>query len=308
MASIGHIGPEEHLPYALGLTDHDELSPHAVQTHREVDRGQDVLPLHSHPFWELGYVRIGMEWDYVIGQGEYRLHAGDILFIPPGIIHGPAQRRTEQGNCIRDVIWLSPRFLEKLALLEPNVWLYEQQDAHLFRTAGTRWESLGELFEQGITERQKRQFGWEAMVVGNTMVLLSQLCRGLLEESVLVLREEQSDLLFRVTGYLEEHLAEKLTLESVAGAFDVSKSTITQMFRKKLDTSFYAWLTRRRLASAKALIARGTPLEQVGKCVGFKEHSAFYRAFRQEFGISPREYRMAVRSGEERVPAQKETL
>lgn len=292
------ITREEHLPYVLGLRDQDELSPHEVQTHRETDREQAFLPLHSHGFWELSYVRSGTDWEYVIGAEQYRIRQGDILLIRPGTIHGPVSRRNEPGSCTRDVIWISPEFLNRLARMAPNTWLYENRDAHVFSTAGTQWAELGALFEKGILERQRRQFGWEAAVMGNTMVLLSQLFRGMLDESVLVLKEEKADLLFRVTGYLEEHLAEKLTLESVAAAFDVSKSTITQMFRKKLDTSFYAWLTRRRLICAKNLIARGVPLEQVGKNVGFKEHSAFYRAFRQEYGISPREYRQSVRAEE----------
>lgn len=298
MAVVDKHSPQGHLPYALGLRDQEELSPHAVQTHREIDHEQAFIPLHSHPFWELGYVRGGEDWEYVIGTEQYRVRPGDILLIPPETIHGPVSRRREPGCCIRDVIWISPEFLNRLSRMEPNTWLYENRDAHVFSTVGTPWEALGELFEKGVGERQRRQFGWEAVVVGNTMVLLSQLFRGMLDESVLVLKEERSDLLFRITGYLEEHLGEKLTLESVAAAFDVSKSTITQLFRKKLDTSFYAWLTKRRLISARNLIARGVPLEQAGKNVGFKEHSAFYRAFRQEYGISPREYRQSLRAEE----------
>ena len=32
-------------------------------------------------------------------------------------------------------------------------------------------------------------------------------------------------------------------------------------------------------------------LEQVGEQVGFSDYSSFYRAFKQEYGISPRQYR-----------------
>ena len=43
--------------------------------------------------------------------------------------------------------------------------------------------------------------------------------------------------------------------------------------------------------AAKALIESGIPMENVGHLVGFTDYSAFYRAFRQEYGISPRQYR-----------------
>lgn len=291
-------GPAEHYPYALGMIHNDELTPQYVQTHREIDFDSGTLPLHSHGFFELAYVRKCREMEYVIGGDQFRLQEGDVLFIPPGVLHGPVLQPENQAGCVRDVIWISQHFLNRLDQMHPNSRFYATGDSRLFRTAGTRWAYMGELFQNGITEREKRLFGWESVVVGNTMQLLSQLCRALLDQSVLILREEKSELLFRVMDFMENHLAEKLTLESVAQQFDVSKSTIIQMFRKKLDISFYAYLTKRRLTLAKALIARGTPLEQVGKQVGFKEHSAFYRAFKQEFGISPREYRNSRRTEE----------
>lgn len=280
-----------HMPYAMGFLHSQELEPDMVRTHRELDRTPYPLPLHSHPFLELAYVRSGQETEYMIGSDVYRIRPGDILLIRPDVLHGPVLPEDCREESVREVVWISRHFISRMSQLRPNAWFYVTRDYHVFRTAGTRWADLGELFERGITERSERRFGWEAVVAGNTMILLSRLGRALLDASVLVLKEDRPELLLRVLDYLENHLSDKLTLESVAATFDVSKSTLTQLFRKKLDVSFYAYLTKRRLSVAKALIVRGMPLEQVGKQVGFKEHSAFYRAFKQEFGISPREYK-----------------
>ena len=84
---------------------------------------------------------------------------------------------------------------------------------------------------------------------------------------------------------------EKITLEDTAKHFYVSVSTITQLFRQKMGTSFYHCVTQQRLISAKALIGEGKALEDVSRAVGFADYSTFYRAFKQEFGISPRQYR-----------------
>lgn len=46
-----------------------------------------------------------------------------------------------------------------------------------------------------------------------------------------------------------------------------------------------------RLIAAKALIQEGALLETVGQDVGFADYSTFYRAFKKEYGISPRQYR-----------------
>lgn len=50
---------------------------------------------------------------------------------------------------------------------------------------------------------------------------------------------EVPDLFDRLNLFIEEHLAQDVTLERAAREFFVSKSTIDQLFRKKLGISFY---------------------------------------------------------------------
>lgn len=116
------------------------------------------------------------------------------------------------------------------------------------------------------------------------------------ESAVLLVARPQEgrgsqDLMSRICAYVEEHLTEKLTLRDVAKIFQVSVSTVTQLFQRKSDMTFHQYLTRQRMQLAKQLIQDRVPLEEVGKLVGYVDHSTFYRAFRQTFGISPREYR-----------------
>lgn len=46
-----------------------------------------VLPVHSHPHEQCGYVISG-EVEFTIGGETRLLHAGDVYFIPGGIEHG----------------------------------------------------------------------------------------------------------------------------------------------------------------------------------------------------------------------------
>ena len=105
------------------------------------------------------------------------------------------------------------------------------------------------------------------------------------------MKAEKPELLDRVLHYIEEHLAQKISLSDVAHHFFVSESTITQLFRRKLNVSFYHCVTQRRLIAAKALIDRNVRMEDVSQRVGFADYSAFYRAFKKEYGISPVQYR-----------------
>ena len=78
----------------------------------------------------------------------------------------------------------------------------------------------------------------------------------------------------------------------------MSQSTISQTFKNKLGVSFYRCVTQRRLIAAKSLIIEGAPMESVSQKVGFSDYSSFYRAFKQEFGISPRQFRKKQESAE----------
>lgn len=281
----------EHYLYKLGLFHNDELAPNYVQTHREIDYAPAEMPLHSHKFFELSYVRKCQDMDYVIGAKQYCLKEGDILLIPPNTLHGAVLTGIKQKMFIRDVLWISPHFLNRMALMTPGKRLHSTQGSIVFRTTESRWGFLGELFHNGILERERQMYGWESMVVSNTMQLLAQLTRALLDSSILILKDEKPDPVALITDYIENNLPDKITLEKTAELFRISKSSISQIFRKELGTSFYAYVTRRRLLMAKSLIAQGVRMEQVGKQVGFTEYSAFYRAFRKEFGITPKEYK-----------------
>ena len=105
-------------------------------------------------------------------------------------------------------------------------------------------------------EAENRAPGWQAAVYGNTITLLTLMGRSIQERTASVLQAEKPDLLNEVLAYVENHLSEKITLEETARHFYVSVSTITQLFRKKMGTSFYHCVTQQRLISAKALEGR----------------------------------------------------
>ena len=103
--------------------------------------------------------------------------------------------------------------------------------------------------------------------------------------------QRKNAMMAKITAYVDAHLGERITLKIVAAHCGVSVSTVTQMFQKQSDSTFHDFVTNRRMVMADKLIKEDIPLEQVGKQVGYQDHSTFYRAFRQHYGISPREYR-----------------
>lgn len=266
-----------------------EMSEPQVETHRDVTYSNAQLNLHSHVFYELLFCCNDCGAEYLVGADRYRLRRGDIVFVPPGISHRPLLPETLTEPYERYVLWLSQEFVDDfITRFAPN----GKQSAFgtLLRTRGTKWELLGELFRRGVWEAENRAPGWQAAVYGNTITLLTLMGRSIQEHTASVLKAEKPDLLNSVLGYIENHLGDRITLEDTAKHFYVSVSTITQLFRQKMGTSFYHCVTQRRLIAAKALISNGMILEEVSREVGFTDYSSFYRAFKKEYGITPRQY------------------
>ena len=251
-----------------------------------------AISLHSHDFYEVLYCRNAADVEYLVGADRYRLKKGDIIFIAPGVPHCPILPERMPEPYRRDALRMSREFVSTVVSLDDSLALESILGSFLLRTGGTRWEFLGDLFHQNATEAEEKNPGWELALMANTTKLMLYLYRAFNEQSTGPLKAEKPELLDQVLEYIEQHLHEKITLSEVAHHFYVSQSTITQTFRNKLGLSFYRCVTQGRLIAAKRLIESDQSLESIAEAVGFTDYSAFYRSFKQEFGISPRQYRI----------------
>jgi AraC-like DNA-binding protein/mannose-6-phosphate isomerase-like protein (cupin superfamily) len=268
-----------------------EMTSRFVDTHQDITYSNSIMHLHSHTFYEILAVRSSGGAEYLVDAQRYKLQPGDIVIVPPGISHRPLLPDTMTEPYKRDVIWMSTEYLNGLLQLFPNNPGPQTISTRLIRTAGTPWAYLTDLIHRGVREAEQKRFGWELALAANTAQLLVHLCRAASDNSAKSLKAESKELMDNILEYVERHYAEKLTLSDIADKFYVSESTITLTFRKKMGVSFYHWVTQRRLIAAKNLIEGGQLLEEVAQAVGFSDYSSFFRAFKREFGISPKQYR-----------------
>lgn len=268
-----------------------EMSSPYVDTHRDSSLSNANMQLHSHTFYELIYCCNDCNAEYLVGSERYRLRQGDIVFVPPGTSHRPLLPEKMAQPYQRYVLWLSQEFMEKFALLFPYPFTDKQANAGLLRTGETSPAPLGDLFKNGILEAETQKDGWEAAIIGNTITLLSQLKRATDGHRLHPLKAETPQLLDKLTAYVEENYTNSITLSDTAGKFYISESTISHLCKEKLGVSFYQYVTQRRLIAAKSLIEKGFLLEDVALQSGFGDYSGFYRAFRQAYGITPRQYK-----------------
>ncbi|MFZ4452700.1 helix-turn-helix domain-containing protein [Salibacterium aidingense] len=92
--------------------------------------------------------------------------------------------------------------------------------------------------------------------------------------------------------FINDHLAEKLTLKTLADEVYLSESHLSLLFRKHLKMAPMEYVRMVRMQKARELLLSTTmPLKRVAETIGFDEQSQLSRAFRQTVGVSPAEYR-----------------
>ena len=264
-----------------------EMDDLYVDTHEDPGISPEGINLHSHVFYEILYICSG-NIQYLIKTDRYQIQPGDIIIVPPGVGHQPILTDLQNINYRRYVLWLSPLFMKGVMPLFPD---YDFSKPRMLRTIGTKWAVLKDKFYAGILESEQKKTGWNACVYGNTLELITMLYRATVDKKSTHLKSEKPELLENILTFIESNLSENLSLDDTGKRFFVSRSTISNTFRKEMGISFYQHVTQRRLVAAKNKILENIPLETIAGEVGFSDYSSFYRAFKSEYGISPRQFR-----------------
>ena len=108
---------------------------------------------------------------------------------------------------------------------------------------------------------------------------------------------------YSVLSYIDDHYSEDLTLDKLANRFFISKYHLSREFPRLVGTSVHRYIVQKRLVMAKQMLSRGLSSSDVYQRCGFGDYSNFYRAFRQEYQISPKEFAAQVKQNAYREEA-----
>ena len=267
-----------------------EMSSGPVSFHRDITYSRQSISLHSHSFYEIMLCRSADRVEYLVGANRYRLTAGDLILVAPGVSHKPILPDDMQYAYERDILWVSADLIDRVREMFPNSAILGVNDFSLLRTKGTDWSYIGDYFNQGLCEFEEGQLGYEESATAIAVLILTHICRAAGSGEAPHSQAEQPTMLTSFVEYIENHLHEPLTLDSMAAHFYISRSAVSKLFREQMDTSFHRFLTQRRLILAKQLIGEGEGLERVAQLCGFSDYSIFYKAFKKEYGLSPRAF------------------
>jgi AraC family transcriptional regulator len=99
----------------------------------------------------------------------------------------------------------------------------------------------------------------------------------------------------KVEDYIAEHLAEEISIETLAALVDLSGSHFAHVFKETTGMTPLQFITRQRVTRAQQLIRETSrSLIDVGLEVGYASPSHFAQVFRRVVGVTPTEFRSSL--------------
>lgn len=103
-------------------------------------------------------------------------------------------------------------------------------------------------------------------------------------------KEHEESFSAKILRYINENYNEDLSLDALAERFFVSKYHLSHTFRREVGVSVYRYIMLKRLLAAKEMLLSGTPAGEVAYACGFGDYAGFWRAFKSEYGLSPKDF------------------
>ena len=252
----------------------------------------DSVAVHHHDFYEI-YFFLNGRVEYRVEGKTYLLEPGDLLLINPRELHQPI---VKQGTVYeRIVLWIDKNYLDSFSQEDADLSRCfdseEPTHTNILRPSGLQINKINNLLNDMVKESYGDGFGNSLSAVGSFLQFMVEINRLSLQSKEYAKPVKEAGLVAQVLTFINEHYNEELSLESLSNRFFVSKYHLSHEFSRAVGTSVYRYIMLKRLLNAKELLSVGeSPGDVCHKC-GFQDYANFYRAFKAEYGVSPKKYR-----------------
>jgi len=268
------------MPHIFTYRDAELYSHHTID-HQPIP---DEFSMHAHEWMEIFFFISG-QGSYLVEGTAYPLSPGDILIMRAAETHTLTISPDQPYE--RIAFHFSPTLLSGI---DPQGRLLRP---FLERPLGQRNYYSAASDPEGRLRTAFSGFSFDGVpdvrlnLLARLLLFLTTL-DGLYEQTQVHHFSAQS-LQEQLISYVNEHLFENISLQTVADHFYRSRSQISRVFLQATGSPLWEYVTIKRLMAARAMIQRGESTGNACMACGFSDYSSFYRSYRSHFGHAPKE-------------------
>ncbi len=258
---------------------------HFTFLHYSKDR---IADSHFHDGYEL-FLPVNDGGHLFINDTRYNLHKGALYCIKPFELHCCFCRDEDQIE--RYVLRMSIDTLECMSTSAtdfisvfqdaPRSFILNEDAVRHFNRAAREMESIN---SKEFGDDVKLQICFQSMVLMVAKWLRNR------EYDEIAARPEDSQRVIPILRYIHKHIAENLSLQTIAGAFYLSKSRLNQIFKSSTGFSVGEYIIACRIKKACQLLQTNMPIQEISSAAGFRDPTHFNRTFKKRMGMTPGAY------------------
>lgn len=255
------------------------------------DNTRKNFTFHYHDFNKI-LIFLQGDVSYTIEGKSYDLKPFDVVLVRAGELHRPVIH--SDSTYERIILYLSPDFIAQYAgkdyALDQCFELAARANAHVLRIpyfkGSSIYHTLKALEASYAHPEEYAQELSQRLLFLQFMIFLN---RAALSHNLEFLETSTSNTkILDCLEYINTHLQEPVTADTLADKFYVSKYYLMHSFKQETGRSIGSYITTKRLLLAREYINGGMPATQACYECGFHNYSTFFRAWKKCFGSSPK--------------------
>ncbi len=254
-----------------------------------IDKKKREFEFHYHDFNKI-VILIRGNVTYCIEGKSYDLKPYDMVLVKAGDVHCPVVHSSAVYE--RIIIYISPEFLcaHKNDSYDLGYCFLRatKEKSNVLRIPSMQSSKLYQVCRELEGSFQDEDYAGELYQNLLFLEFMIHLNRAVLHDSLTYMDTASSnEKILSVLEFLNTHLTEDITIDSLAEQFFTSKYYLMHSFKEETGYTIGSYLTMKRLRYARELIADGMPVTQACFECGFKNYSTFSRSYKKNFGVSP---------------------
>lgn len=210
---------------------------------------------------------------------------GDMIIIANGMIHRPIINK--ECTYHRRHILFHQDIFKRLHNADFDFYrsLMTQKAWYLDKDTVCK-EGFDQMYEQieSYIRQQTPYASFCAMIQLFSFLIKMQECsKELLNKEL----HKYNENVVEIIKYIEQHLTEKLTYETLAEKFYISPNHLYKFFKKETGFMLSDYINERRIIKAQSLLNAGMTAGDASVACGFPDYSVFYRNFLKRVGVPP---------------------